>query len=79
MDGWMQKLAGLFRRGAEKEEDALPEAEENPCCGGVVHIAFRGVSDDRMYMSYSRKWREVKFFRPSGLRVFCADCRRRLL
>jgi len=79
MDGWIQKLTGLFRRDAEKEEDASSEPVENPCCSGVVHIAFRGVSDDRMYMSYCRKWAEVKYFRPRGLRVFCADCRRRLL
>lgn len=79
MDGWIWKLAGFFRRGEEKEADTLPGVVENPCCGGVVHIAFRGVSDDRMYISYSRKWPEVKYFRPCGLRVFCADCRRRLL
>ncbi len=76
---WMQKLAGFF--GAPKSDTSEPAEEvvENPCCNGVVHIAFRGVSDERMYISYSRRWPEVKFFRPRGLRVFCADCRRRLL
>ncbi len=49
------------------------------CCQGRVHIAYRGVSDERMYIAYSRKWAEVRYFRPNGLRVFCADCRMRLL
>lgn len=76
---WMQKLAGLFG-GPKSDSSESTETEiENPCCNGVVHIAFRGVSDERMYISYSRKWPEVKFFRPIGLRVFCAECRRRLL
>ncbi len=84
MDGgktWMQKLAGLFSASkANDAENADSEAVvENPCCSNIVHIAYRGVSDDRMYMAYSRKWAEVKFFRPIGLRVFCADCRRRVL
>lgn len=68
--------------GAERREppaDAAAE-EDNPCCrGGVVHIAYRGVSDDKMYVAYSRKWVEVKYFKPRGLRVFCAACRRRIL
>lgn len=59
-----------------------PELEEEPeelCCSGKVHVAYRGVSDDRLYLSYSRQWSEVRYFRPNGLKVFCADCRRRLL
>jgi hypothetical protein len=49
------------------------------CCNGNVHIAYRGISDDRLYISYSRRWSEVKYFRPQGLKVFCADCRKRIL
>lgn len=70
----VQKLAG---KGAA---ESVPEPEEDElCCSGTVHIAYRGVSDDRMYIAYKRTWNEVRFFRPNGLRVFCADCRRRLL
>jgi hypothetical protein len=49
------------------------------CCSKRVHIAYRGVSDDRLYLAENRSTNEVKFFRPIGLRVFCADCRKRLL
>ena len=49
------------------------------CCSGQVHIAYRGVSDERLYISKGRSWGEVRYFRPNGLRVFCADCRRRLI
>lgn len=68
--------------GAERSDPAAGAAaeQESPCCwGGVVHIAYRGVSDDRMYVAYGRKWVEVKYFKPRGLRVFCAACRRRIL
>lgn len=49
------------------------------CCSDRVHIAYRGVSDDRLYLAENRDTTEVKFFRPIGLRVFCAECRKRLL
>jgi hypothetical protein len=52
--------------------------DETPCCSNIVHIAYRGVSDDRLYLAQDRKWQEVKFFRPKGLRVFCKECRRRI-
>ncbi|MFA6208521.1 MAG: hypothetical protein WCT03_05855 [Candidatus Obscuribacterales bacterium] len=55
------------------------QEEDLVCCKGIVHIAYRGIADDRMYMSYSRQWNEIRFFRPHGLRVFCADCRHRVL
>lgn len=82
----MELLSKLFRKRAV-EPEAKPEAEAdtlNPCCNDQgcndqVHIAYRGVSDDRLYLSYDRKWADVKFFRPNGLRVFCASCRRRIL
>jgi hypothetical protein len=67
---------------AEVQAKARAKAEEEAielCCSGVVHIAYRGLADDRMYMSYSRKWSELRFFRANGLRVFCADCRQRVL
>ncbi len=56
----------------------MEEPSFEPCCAGSVHIAYRGVSDDKMYISHDRKFSEIKYFRPNGLRVFCADCRRRL-
>jgi hypothetical protein len=70
---FVQKLTGK----AAVEAPAEPEGED--CCNGVVHIAYRGLSDDRQYVAYSRKWEEIRFFKPNGLKVFCADCRRRLL
>src|SRR5271166_4829649 len=85
----LKKLNMLFlgnrqnanRRGAwdtAQMEDALAAAPE-VCCSGRAHIFFRGVSDDRLYVARDRHWNEVKYFRPRGLRVFCAHCRRRLL
>lgn len=59
-------------------EDESSE-EDLVCCKGIVHIAYRGIADDRMYLSYSRQWNEIRFFRANGLRVFCADCRHRVL
>ncbi|GEM_PF-1255268 len=76
------KLAALVRsRRAAREPAAGLQADEETavCCRGAVHIAYRGASDDRLYVAYGRKWIDVKFFKPRGLRVFCAGCRRRLL
>ena len=76
-------INGIFARGKkssnnpDNSHEAIPE--EEVCCNGIVHIAYRGVSDDRMYISHSRHWREIKYFRPQGLKVFCADCRTRVL
>lgn len=69
----------IRRRG--KPEDK-PEQQAEPtvaCCSENVHIAFRGVSDDKLYMARNRKWHEVRFYKPNGLRVFCAECRHRVL
>ncbi len=65
---------------AKNIDHPLAETSDNekPCCSGKVHIAYRGVSDDRLYLSPDRKWPEIKYFRPKGLRAFCADCRRRV-
>lgn len=57
----------------------LPETTNNPpCCSNIVHIAYRGISDDRLYLAYDRKWQEVKYFRPKNLRIFCKECRKRI-
>ena len=77
MNNLKQFLSKVFK--LKQPQDVTPEPEEDEtCCEGLVHIAYRGVSDDKMYMAQNRKWAEVKFFKPNGLRVFCAGCRRRL-
>jgi hypothetical protein len=63
----------------EKQEAARLAAEPQPCCDHLVHITYRGISDDRMYISHDRQFAEIKYFRPNSLRVFCAGCRRRLI
>ena len=63
----------------ENAESAVGNSDSLTCCSGVVHIAYRGVSDDRLYLSENRNVNEVKFYRQNGLRVFCSKCRRRLL
>lgn len=77
MNLW-QKLSSLFKKPPVEEGEPLRE-EAAPCCSSEVHIAFRGLSDDRLYLSRNRSWQEVRFFRPNGLRVFCALCRRRIV
>jgi hypothetical protein len=62
----------------DKNDFASEFAPEIPCCSDDVHIAYRGISDDRLYLAENRKWHEVKFFRPQGLRVFCTKCRHRI-
>ncbi len=66
------------RQDSNETAKETAEDTEIPCCSERVHIAYRGVSDDRLYLSNDRKWQEVKFFKPNGLRVFCAECRRRI-
>ncbi len=74
-------LVDILRRFVGKSKAPLPlqEITAESCCSGTVHIAYRGVSDERLYLSKGRSWSEVRYFRPHGLRVFCADCRRRVL
>lgn len=91
MDGKFPKYLKILNRAKKGERSARVGAAEGgqdccsgeavlaPCCQGKVHIAYRGVSDERMYISHNRAFNELKFFRPHGLRVFCADCRRRLV
>ncbi len=71
-------INGLLGRKAESGEDDHEPESVTACCGGAVHIAYRGLSDDRMYISYNRKWEEVRYFRQNSLRVFCAECRQRI-
>lgn len=73
MDRLISKLPWV-----KKKPEPVPEEEDDSCCEGVVHIAYRGISDDRLYLAENRRWNDVRFFRPNGLRVFCAGCRRRL-
>jgi hypothetical protein len=73
----LNKLFG--KRSKPEIETKVESAPSYPCCSEKVHIGYRGVSDDRLYLSYDRKWGDVKFFRPNGLRVFCALCRNRIL
>ncbi len=77
----ISKLVRYLKSFGKKPPEVVEpiEEEEELCCNGAVHIAYRGLADDRLYMVYGRKWAEVRFYKPNGLRVFCADCRRRLL
>ena len=74
-----RKKKGSPQAGDKSQAEDSSPAEDLVCCKGVVHIAYRGIADDRMYLSYSRQWNEIRFFRANGLRVFCADCRHRVL
>lgn len=65
--------------GGKEEAPKEVTVKDLTCCSGTVHVAYRGVSDERLYLAYSRKVNELKFFRQNGLRVFCADCRRRIV
>jgi hypothetical protein len=76
---WWHRLTSMFQKKPQEPPAPPKEDESDLCCSGVVHVAYRGLSDDRMYMTYNRKWPEVRYFRPNGLRVYCAECRRRLL
>jgi len=71
----LKKLIDSLRSSKDEES---PVEEYELCCNGQVHIAYRGLADDRMYIAYDRHWDEVKFFKPNGLRVFCSDCRTRV-
>jgi hypothetical protein len=72
-------VAKLLGKPVQVDSPVDGEQENELCCEGVVHIAYRGVLDERLYMAYSRRWDEVRFFKPNGLKVFCAECRRRLI
>jgi hypothetical protein len=76
----MKTLFGLAKPTEANASLAAGNASNVPlsCCSDRVHIAYRGVSDDRLYLAENRTSNEVKYFRPIGLRVFCAVCRKRL-
>lgn len=63
----------------EQNDELSAEEISIPCCSEIVHIAYRGRADDRLYMVRDRKWQEVKYFQANGLRVFCSVCRHRVL
>jgi len=71
---------GAKKREPEAEQEQQGQRVEPPCCDpeSTVHIAYRAVSDDHLYMARNRKWHEMVYFKPRGLRVFCAKCRHRL-
>lgn len=64
--------------GKKSEPEKIDDSSYQ-CCSERVHIAYRGISDDRLYLAQNRKISEIKFFKPNGLRVFCAECRRRIV
>jgi hypothetical protein len=83
---WLKKkLTGQAAHSADDGSGARKRAQDpagsaNPCCNqSTVHIAFRGKSDDRMYIAYKREWQELRYYQANGLRVFCSVCRRRLV
>ena len=65
--------AGLVKQRASGSvnEEAVDAADSDLCCNGSVVVFYRGISDDRLYKADDRHWKEVKYFRPVGLRVFC--------
>ena len=71
------KFSKLLRLRTEGRKPAAKKGPQ-PCCGPKIHVAFRGVSDERLYLSRNRDIGELIFFKPNGLRVFCAECRKRL-
>jgi hypothetical protein len=79
LGGLVRGLSGMLSRARADAQPPDPAEPEVICCDGVVHIAYRGLSDDHLYLAYRRKWTEVKFFKQRNLRVFCAGCRQRLL
>lgn len=77
----LRRIQSLFSPTPTEQPPAQeqdPAQITDPCCGPIVHIAYRGKADDRMYMTYNRTWQEVRYYQPNGLRVFCATCRRRV-
>lgn len=77
---WQRMQDAITNRGGGQPE--LSQAESDKvvaCCSSEVHIAFRGVSDNKLYVAKNRHWQEVRFYKPNGLRVFCVQCRHRVL
>jgi hypothetical protein len=69
--------------GRKPAPNSVPPSDHveivNVCCDQPgVHIAYRGKSDDRLYLARDRQWNEVRYYQPNGLRAFCVKCRRRV-
>ena len=79
LPAWLNRIRSVFIKNKDEPVSSVEEEVDDVCCSGLVKIAYRGVSDDRLYLADGRKWGDVRFFKPRGLRVFCAGCRRRLL
>lgn len=77
----LRKIKTFLRPKSESniEKTSSESVSEVACCSPAVHIAFRGLGDERLYLTRDRQWQEVRYYRPNGLRVFCAGCRRRLI
>lgn len=70
-----------MQQNNERQEKAASSQEEEivvPCCSEIVHIAYRGKADDRLYMAYGRRWQELRYYQDNGLKVFCSVCRSRV-
>jgi hypothetical protein len=77
----LSKISGFLKSivGKKAEVPATTSDDtEELCCAGRVNIFYRGLSDERLYKAPNRPWAEVRFYKPNGLKVFCADCRRRV-
>ena len=62
----------------QNETEAAQADPEKACCSDMVHIAYRGKADDRLYLIRDRKWSEIRYYQPDGLKAFCAVCRHRV-
>jgi hypothetical protein len=78
---WLDKLRKIVAPAAAPpgSQAEVAQSATIECCSDQVNIAYRGVSDDRLYVAYGRRSVDIKFFKPRGLKVFCAACRKRLL
>jgi hypothetical protein len=79
LDSLRAKISGLLGKAPAQSDEI--QHEEIICCdpANAIHIAFRGVADDRLYVTYNRRYPELRYYKPHGLRAFCAKCRRRIL
>jgi hypothetical protein len=79
-EGIWNRIKSLLQRDGDAKPASVDDADVvNACCDQPeVHIAYRGKSDDRLYLAENRTWQEVRFFQPNGLKVFCKQCRRRV-
>jgi hypothetical protein len=62
--------------GANSAESVSVDQEQEelvtvPCCSDKVHVAYRGLSDDKLYLSHDRTWQEIKYFKAQS---FVGEC-----